>query len=531
LFNEQLPLTSDLFFVGRNHLVVEYITAIKQNHNRGLFGLRKTGKTSVLFKVARLAERDGIRTYYYDCKLPSIRNLHCSDLLIRIATDMGSSLRGGLTLNRNEHPSDFFLRVLRSAGKKNRICLIFDEIEYVSPLARLDKHWHTEFIDFWQTLWTAQSEMRCLSFIVAGVNPTIIELDLIEGVQHPVFSIVKPEYLTGLTYAEVSLMLNQLGGRMGMQFAPGALTYMYQRYGGRPLLTRMASSHLHSHLIQRNVRRPVTVTEQQLTQTEEARENAILFYCRHVISELSTFYPEEYKMLEMLASDNVADFIGGVRAKSATRHLQGYGLVDVKPQMKPQIRLPVVTRYINAERAEREGTPDQLYLVNPAGRDEWLADRIRRITTDVRRMEKIAIDRGLPRLYGENGFPEAERFAAAKLCDTEECFAAFANVCNRCFVEPIERLGSSRNNKQYFWNDVKGAYPEMWHALLRVKVYRNEKMHLQLTEKVDERLREMLHADFMGLELERLSEPYFRLQQAILNGLFVGIQIELDKLL
>ncbi|MEA3060578.1 MAG: hypothetical protein QOJ94_359, partial [Sphingomonadales bacterium] len=53
LFNDQLPLKTDTFFFGRDRIAAEFTASIKLSQNRGLFGLRKTGKTSLLFKVRR----------------------------------------------------------------------------------------------------------------------------------------------------------------------------------------------------------------------------------------------------------------------------------------------------------------------------------------------------------------------------------------------------------------------------------------------------------------------------------------------
>ncbi|MFN3943743.1 MAG: hypothetical protein ACK4K7_02285 [Allosphingosinicella sp.] len=57
LFNEQLPLINDLFFFGRDQIVAEFLNSSKLSQNRGLFGLRKTGKTSILFKLRRIDEQ------------------------------------------------------------------------------------------------------------------------------------------------------------------------------------------------------------------------------------------------------------------------------------------------------------------------------------------------------------------------------------------------------------------------------------------------------------------------------------------
>ena len=90
----------------------------------------------------------------------------------------------------NGHVSDLFLEIARRTKKNSSLCIAFDEIEYISPLSE-DSHWKKDFVPFWQTLWSVQSEVRRISFIVAGVNPTIVENDMFDGVPNPIFGIVR----------------------------------------------------------------------------------------------------------------------------------------------------------------------------------------------------------------------------------------------------------------------------------------------------------------------------------------------------
>ena len=527
LFNDQLPLKTDQFFVGRANIVAGVFSALKQSQNRGLFGLRKTGKTSILFKIRRLAERDGMRVIYLDCKDPAIRNLHWDTLLERIIQNI---LLNGKKDDANKHISDRVKDALRVRSGPKHTCIIFDEIEYISPVAKSDTHWHKEFIDFWQTLLTAQNELRTVSFLIAGVNPTVVELDRVENIQNPLFSIVSSEYVTGLTQREVETLLNYIGSWMGLKFEHEAYQYIYDRYGGHPLLTRMACSHIHIYLTQRHQNRPVMIRRNLLIHTEQNREDDISQYSRHVVSELGDFYPVEYEMLEMLAAGNTADFIELASGSDYTRHLKGYGLVENAGSANPTIRIPLVTNFINRERVTRLSTRMGPQIVQQNHRPYWLRDRIARIIVDLRNMERAAKSKGLPELHGRNGFPEAERFNAIEVCADEASYITFINIVNRCFVESIEQHGVEIKRKDYFWKDVKLGYPEFWKALLRTKLYRHNEMHLILKINVEEQLKEIMKEDFLNSTPESTGCPFFALQQMVLDGLFVSLQRELEKL-
>ena len=61
LFASESPLKKDLYFFGRTDLVHAILNRHRSNQVSGLFGLRKTGKTSVIFGVQRgLKKVDGV---------------------------------------------------------------------------------------------------------------------------------------------------------------------------------------------------------------------------------------------------------------------------------------------------------------------------------------------------------------------------------------------------------------------------------------------------------------------------------------
>jgi hypothetical protein len=81
IFDYQLPLDNDMFFFGRGKLLDEILDTIRKSQNTGLFGLRKTGKTSLLYKVLRTCHENEIASVIYiDCKRPNIRQMNWAKL-------------------------------------------------------------------------------------------------------------------------------------------------------------------------------------------------------------------------------------------------------------------------------------------------------------------------------------------------------------------------------------------------------------------------------------------------------------------
>ena len=230
LFDFRLPLAEDTYFFGREDYLIDYRDAARRGENRGLFGLRKTGKTSFLFKLERsLRDQDGAYVVYYDCKSPSVRQLKWHELLTTISRDVAKqcNLAFRAPVDTKLLATEF-TDLLSKVPPGRRVALIFDEIEYISPQAQEDRHWGEDYIPFWQTIWAAQSRRRNLFVVLAGVNPSLVEIDRIQGVQNPLFGIVSFKYLTGLGEEETRRMLRVLGRRMGLRFAEGAIQYVYR---------------------------------------------------------------------------------------------------------------------------------------------------------------------------------------------------------------------------------------------------------------------------------------------------------------
>ena len=523
LFNVQLPINTDLSFFGRGALVTDFVQSIKQARNLGLFGLRKTGKTSFLFKVRRQAEKQGCGIIYFDCKNPAVRNQDWQSLLDRICDKLRPMIKAPLERELStRHISDKFITLLRSTPNRTNICLIFDEIEYISPVAKLDEHWHSDFLPFWQTLWTAQSELRRLSFIVAGVNPSVVELHSIGGVQNPMFGIVPARYLKGFERNELEIMIRTIGRRMGLRFSNEAIDYMFERYGGHPLLTRMACSHVHNKIELERERRPFDIGDNFLRQGERQREEELAYYSGHVVSELQEFYPNEYELLEALARGNEAEYVEYEKdIPEFTKHLRDYGLVESNREGRPSIKISVVEKYIAYRLAKANRSKMKRYVIPEHQRRSWLNLRLQSIRNELDSLGRIIHREKLQPLYSKKGFLEADRFVEINVVKDHKDFLNFINTCYRCLVEALEHRNATE--------DMAGSYPDLWDALMRINAYRVEQVHRVLTPKAQANLQMYLGRDLDGLNLAEVEDGYFILQQSAIDNLFAAVLYEINR--
>ena len=81
LFALESPLKTEAYFYGRNTLIQKLYDKYKIGEQSGFFGLRKTGKTSVLYALERQMIIRGGCSLYIDCQNPGIYMLRWNELL------------------------------------------------------------------------------------------------------------------------------------------------------------------------------------------------------------------------------------------------------------------------------------------------------------------------------------------------------------------------------------------------------------------------------------------------------------------
>ncbi|WP_445620503.1 hypothetical protein ACUN8C_00855 [Kushneria sp. Sum13] len=530
LFNYTLPLVDDAYFFGRQNLLMSYLDSIRQCENRAIFGLRKTGKTSFLYKLGRTCSKEKIaNVFYFDCKVPHVRKSRWNELLLDIANEIAEKIKIKLSGDFSERTAsrDFEYVIKEAQNQKIKILLMLDEIEYISFVSPVDKHWNEDYIDFWQTMWSCQSRYKCISFIIAGVNPTIVEKDSINGIQNPLFGIVPHQYLTGLCSEEVKIMIKKLGKRMGLKFESDTCCKIHNWYGGHPLLTRQACSNLNTFLNGKN-EKPIQVDGKKFNEHKGQIDRELVFYSDHVISEIRQFYPEEYRLLELLSIGEELEFRKKSQESPEIKHLKGYQLIkeDGKNHI---INIPVVAKRIALESQRLEGRELIYPIVEKNQREPWLKGRIEQICSEMRVLEKLIEKHKKPFLFGPNSFPEAEQLSNINVADTAENFSFFINALNRSFVESIERYGKSKSDSKYFWGTIQKEYIFLWPTLDRIKVYRNERDHLHLNDQASTKLFSFLEEDLEKRDFSQLDGAYFVIQQRILDRFLLATLREMDQ--
>jgi hypothetical protein len=342
LFGMSSPIQHDRYFYGRQNLVQELLTrAVARREQSGLFGLRKTGKTSVLFAVQRRLEETETLCEYMDCQNPGIyggRWWNVVDELTRRILKSANQRVGGTTLKFTESASPNaaveFMRVVKAVLELqgiSQIVLLFDEIEFLTPTIAnaLGSHWDADFQALWQTVRSTSHETGGrLSFIVAGVNSSSVEQPNFEGGANPIFQLAVPYYLEPLSDNSVRDMVRTIGKYSGIAFDEDCYSYLQKTYGGHPYLIRLACSEVVKTKGPVGPEQKVQITLADLLARRAEIKARLNQPIKDILLSLVWWYPDEYEFLRVFAEDQ--DFANEFIAASPDLAIRfgKYGLLD-----------------------------------------------------------------------------------------------------------------------------------------------------------------------------------------------------------
>lgn len=356
LFAQRSPLQNDTYFFGRSNLVASIRDRISRGENSGVFGLRKSGKTSVLLALSRATEADGFRYGVIDCQSPSISAGSWTDTLREVcvsfrkmaglsttAAALGDFSERSAAQQFEKHINDVY-----SHGKRTSV-VAFDEIEHISPYSGVALWRDGERARYlWQTIRAYQQRFPGrIAFVVAGTNPSITEVRQIAGTDNPLLEYVHSEYLGGLPDADVQRMCDVIGGLMGMEFQVTAVAALVKALGGQPFLTRQVCSHIHKAAPLND--RPFSVDEYLVYKAMAEVDFKPLV--DDILGSLKERYPDEFECLEWISTghhEQAQELLG--YDPSFLRHLEGYGVIEVKNgQIRP--RLGIVMDHLRGKAA------------------------------------------------------------------------------------------------------------------------------------------------------------------------------------
>lgn len=332
LFDISTPLKNDYYFFGRSNISIEVIQKHKHGQNYGLFGLRKTGKTSIIFDIMRKVASEDICGVFIDCQSTAISQRRWNQALYYIINSIYEELKIKLSVTEDDfNEADaaiLFEKYIKQAKEtsKKTILILFDEIENITFNKSAVEHWCNglDFVYFWQSIRSVYQKLDSVfTFCILGTNPRCIEVPTIHEKDNPIFNIFKPSYINGFDYSQTKEMVRKLGRIMGVKFDETIYAKLTEDYGGHPFLIRQVCSAIAKNYSSR----PINIDRLKYN-TVKKEFNLSNDYFKQLLEVLIQFYPDEYEMLKILATEDLESFNYFVNTDySMVKHLKGYGII------------------------------------------------------------------------------------------------------------------------------------------------------------------------------------------------------------
>ena len=344
LFDFRSALRRDFYFFARNDLVQDIVSRAKANENSGLFGLRKSGKTSIIFGVERVLQKEDIASVFIDCQSPGFHQKRWNEalgIIIRQLVDKyfasNKKIQDKFTpldeyRDSVSRAADYFekdLLTFNANFRKRHLLIIFDEIEHISPISAPTTHWikENDFVYFWQTIRSVyQKHPGKMSYLISGTNPQCVELPQINGIDNPIFNQISTTYIPPFSCNQTMDMVDTLGRLMGLIFDETLFARLTDDFGGHPFLIRLVCSKIHSKC---TIHRPARIDKSIYEQAKQQMLSESEQYIEMILNILKQYYDVEYEMLKMLALGNIAEFDEFSKSHPIfTEHLLAYQIID-----------------------------------------------------------------------------------------------------------------------------------------------------------------------------------------------------------
>lgn len=339
LFYETTPVSGEKFF-GRKTLLQELRDDIANQRASGLFGLRKSGKTSILLELVQTLPKDMLLPVFVDLEtLPSPPEDPSPDFMREIAGRLEAEMAGrGLRSRKlaavaTEPSVASFKMALEDAVRRlgeqgTKLVLLLDEIEFLTPSDQVDTQ-EANFPGVAQVLASlravAQSSTN-FTFILSGLTNHILENGRLYGRPNPLFSWAKARYLGPFSRDEADELATAIGARMGIEIEEGALRSLYDASGGHAYLYRNLASEVVSTLPMDTYRRVMRTSD--VLHKLIPWQRSVAGNVEEMINHLTRYYPTEGVLLEVLR-ESPREFAELAREENrAVHHLTSLGLIQ-----------------------------------------------------------------------------------------------------------------------------------------------------------------------------------------------------------
>jgi hypothetical protein len=267
LFDDRNAIGDTLSFFGRSKLLHDLENELQRGQGIGLFGLRKSGKTSLLLQLGSALRKHPV--VHIDLQPYGGKPYFGAELFNKILQQLSKLLNSQnpdsvkpLKLLSEDVPAasvtTTFIRqveelaqALGQFGFKMPIILFLDEIERIFPFDTDSNQKVEEFNAFFGALRDLSQAQRKISLLVADVHPDCNRINnwRQQGVRtNPVFQFFKEVFVAPFTPDETRSMLSNIGRLMGREFDDSTIEVIHHESGGYPFVARQLASYICSKI-------------------------------------------------------------------------------------------------------------------------------------------------------------------------------------------------------------------------------------------------------------------------------------------
>jgi len=340
LYEETLPVTGRDFF-GRRDLLQDLATQLRNGKVCGIFGLRKTGKTSLVKELGRQlvmtspAQRIFVLRDLED--LPSDTGEQSLALHMDLTASLLPKLRD-LKLRTHElsHLTEAssvseFRRAMQAmlghpSSRDIQMVVALDEIESLigkDPGHSLDRPYVPEFLGVMRSL---VQENPNFNVAISGLTSSVLEAGVLYGRENPLFAWAKPYYMPPLDRAAADDLIRDVGTRMGVRWSDNALDKVFALSGGHVFLHRSLCARIADDLPRDLSSREVTA--QRVASVQRSWQRGIAEQLQEMLSSLDRFYPAATDVLHLLSGTDIGADEVDRAYPSQIHHLLKLGLID-----------------------------------------------------------------------------------------------------------------------------------------------------------------------------------------------------------
>lgn len=310
-------------FYGRRSLMSAVQGSLDDGRVVGIFGLRKTGKSSVLHQMrakAVLADRDtGKKRAFVYQDLEDLSDFS-GDPVVELVEDLrvavwASLKEAGLrTSELAELPANpsivEFRQALTSLLKKLKpgegLVLMLDEIEHLcNPEAESQSEGNAaqkKVPQLFGSLRKLAEERPNFDLIIAGLASSSVEASLLYGRENPLFDLAAVQFMSPFSPDEGADLLKGLGKQVGLSWDEDAIGLAMAESGGSAMLLRQIGSEILAGLDPNRIDH-FKVDQSAVRDVLQSWRESVANKLQEISHTLRRFYPKEYQMLEVLRED------------------------------------------------------------------------------------------------------------------------------------------------------------------------------------------------------------------------------------